>query len=251
MLATIAMSLLIIGHRGASGHLPENTLPAFEKAYEMGADGVELDIWPSRSGTPMVIHDEDLKRTYHQRGKVVDMQDGDLAALGVPRYTDVLEMAKGKLLIFTELKGGEENRVAEAIHHAVEQDGWDYAALPVIGFDHAQLERLKKAHPQLLIGASFSRQMMDPVPQEARVPFMISRASSLGAVAINPDYRLVTPELVERAHDAGLKVNVWTVNSTAAMDKMIALGVDSIMTDFPDRLRTRLHSRQQGAKSLP
>lgn len=244
MLAAIAMSLLIIGHRGASGHAPENTLPAFEKAIEMGADGVELDLWPAADGTPVVIHDEELERTHRHNGKVTAMDVADLRGLDIPSYAQVLELAQGKLVVFTELKGPREDKVAEAIHHGVTEDGWSYAALPVISFNHAQLERLKRANPDIRIGASFSRKMLEHIPAAERINFMLTRARNMQAFAINPDYRLVTPELVERAHAAGLQVNVWTVNAPDAMHDLMAMGVDSIMTDYPDRLYSIVHGQE-------
>lgn len=244
MLSAVVLSALIIGHRGASGHLPENTLPAFEKAAELGADGIELDVWPDVNGHPVVIHDEELGRTHRQKGKVTSMRADDLALLGIPRYEDVLALARSRLLVFTELKGNAGDNVAEAINRAVKMDGWSYDALPVIGFDHGQLERLKQRNPAILTGATFSREMLEHVPRDRHATFMVSKASRIGASAINPDYRLVTPEVVAAAHGAGLKVNVWTVNTLAAMDKMLALGVDAIMTDYPDRLRQRIHGKR-------
>lgn len=248
MLTAIVLSALIIGHRGASGHAPENTLPAFEKAAEMGADGIELDLWPDVNGHPIVIHDEELGRTHKHKGKVTTMRADDLAVLGIPRYEDVLQLAKGRLIVFTELKGGHEDKVAEAIHRAVAEDGWSYDRLPVIGFDHDQLARLKEAHPALVTGATFSRKMLEHVPRKDHATFMVSKAARIGASAINPDHRLVMPEVVAKAHAAGLKVNVWTVNTPAAMDRALALGVDAIMTDYPDRLRAKVH---RAAHDLP
>lgn len=236
------MSTLIIGHRGASGHLPENTLPAFEKAIEMQADGVELDIWPDRSGEPVVIHDEDVSRTTKHKGKVTAMLREDLEPLGIPTYAQVLAVAEGKLMVFTELKGSKEDRVGAAIKTAVESGKWSYSQLPVIGFDHAQLGRVKKAYPDIRIGLSFSKKMLESVPADKRVTYMVAKASGMHASGINPQYAEVTKELVEAAHAAGLSVNVWTVNSDAGFDKMLALGVDSIMTDYPDRLHKKIHS---------
>lgn len=246
LLSPIVMSLLIIGHRGASGHAPENTLPAFEKAIEMGADGIELDVWPAVDGTPMVIHDDALERTHGHQGRVSAMQAGELADLGIPRYEDVLALAKDRLVVFTELKGGHEDVVAGLIHRAVAQDGRTYGELPVIGFDHEQLRRLKKTHPAILTGATFSQRMLERVPAAQQAEYMITRAQDIGAAAINPQYHLVTAELVERAHAAGLQVNVWTVNTPGTMRKLIALGVDSIMTDYPDRLHRIVHEAGSG-----
>jgi glycerophosphoryl diester phosphodiesterase len=131
--------------------------------------------------------------------------------------------------------------VGQAIHDAVASGVWNYAQLPVIGFDHAQLARVKAAYPDIHIGVSFSKKMLEYVPADKHTPYMVAKASGMHAQAINPDYRLVTQELVESAHAAGLKVNVWTVNNSTAMRNMIALGVDAIMTDYPNRLYEILH----------
>lgn len=248
LLAPLLMSVLIIGHRGASGTMPENTLPSFEKAIEHKADGIELDIWPDVTGEPMVIHDESLSRTMHHQGKVTSMRMTELISLGVPSYQQVLDMAASKLVIFTELKGEQEDRVGQAINHAVASGKWRYEQLPVIGFNHAQLARLKAEYPEIEIGISFSKKMLEYVPAEKHAPYMVVKATSMRATAINPDYRLVTPELVEKAHAAGLKVNVWTVNSHKAMQRMIALDVDAIMTDYPDRLYAQLYGNKDAKK---
>jgi glycerophosphoryl diester phosphodiesterase len=241
MLSVILMSALIIGHRGASGHAPENTLPAFQKAIEQHADGIELDIWPDVEGVPTVIHDEELSRTTRHKGKVTAMRRADLEPLGIPSYQQVLDMAQGKLIIFTELKGQQEQKVGEAIEQAVATGGWSYEQLPVIGFNHQQLARLKERYPDISIGLSFGRRTLEVIPAEQRAPYMVAKASSHHADAINPDYDFATAELVQKAHAAGLKVNVWTVNTPEAMDRMLELGVDAIMTDYPDRLYTKLH----------
>ncbi|MCH2546417.1 MAG: glycerophosphodiester phosphodiesterase [Alphaproteobacteria bacterium] len=239
------MSILIVGHRGASGHLPENTLPAFEKAIELKADGVELDIWPDADGVPMVIHDEKLSRTTPHKGKVTAMHSDDLIALGVPSYQQVLDLAHDKLIVFTELKGEREDQVGATIAAAVANDGWQYEQLPVISFNHAQLTRLKNEYPDILIGLSFSKRMLNRIPADQHVKHMITQAKSHNAVAINPDYHFVTKALVDAAHAEGLSVNVWTVNTPAAMREMIALSVDAIMTDYPDTLYTLLHDEPQ------
>lgn len=244
MLSVILMSALIIGHRGASGHLPENTLPAFQKAIELNADGVELDIWPDAEGVPTVIHDEDLSRTTTHKGKVTSLRRADLEPLGVPSYQQVLDVAQGKLIVFTELKGKQEEHVGEAIVSAVESGKWSYAQLPVIGFNHQQLTTLKERFPALSIGLSYGKETLENIPAEQRDSYMIAKASAAHADAINPDYHFATPELVQKAHAAGLKVNVWTVNSETAMQQMLDAGVDSIMTDYPDRLYRLMHGGQ-------
>lgn len=237
----LMVSLMIVGHRGASGHAPENTLPAFQKAIELQAHAVELDVWPDKDGVPVIIHDDSLERTHKVKLLASASSAEELQAHAVPTYEEVLALAKGKLVVFTELKGPAEDTVGDIIDHKVEKEGWTYAQLPVIGFDHAQLRRIKEKHPQILTGATFSRDMLEQIPRNAHADYMISAAKAIGASAINPDFRLITGEVVRQAHKAGLQVNVWTVNSPRDIKTMIAFGVDAIMSDYPDRVAAELH----------
>jgi glycerophosphoryl diester phosphodiesterase len=234
------MPILIVGHRGASGHVPENTLAAFEKAVALKADAVELDVWPDKNGVPVVIHDASLARTAGVKNDVHSMTAEELARYHVPSLDKVLTLVQGKLTVFIELKGKTENTVAEVIHRKAEQ-GWNYGQLVVIGFDHDQLKRLKTAHPAIKTGVSFSREMLEKVPRSAQADHMIDAAKSVAASAINPDYRLVNAETVRKAHEAGLKVNVWTVNAPRDIKAMIAFNVDAIISDYPDRVYALLH----------
>lgn len=240
MMLAVVVSLMIVGHRGASGHAPENTIPAFEKAIELRADAVELDIQSDKNGVPVVLHDRNLERTASVKRDADTMTAQEMAKYHIPTFAEVLQLAKGRLTVFTELKAGNEEAVAQAIHAAV-AEGWTYEQLPVISFDHDQLKRLKAAHPAIVTGATFSRDMLESIPRDTQAEYMVSIARALGASAINPDYRLVNGEVVREAHRAGLKVNVWTVNSTRDIKTMIAFRVDAIMSDFPDRVYAELH----------
>lgn len=239
----LMVSLMIVGHRGASGHAPENTLPAFQKAIELRADAVELDIHSDKHGIPVVVHDGNLKRTANRDVAVASLSAQELAEYSIPTYEQVLETAKDKLIVFTELKGDSEDAIADIITRKVAEEGWTYEQLPVIGFDHEQLRRVKARNPDILIGATFSRSMLEQIPRDTHADFMISAAKAMGAYAINPDFRLVNGDVVRKAHKAGLKVNVWTVNSPRDITTMIAFKVDAIMSDYPDRVYSRLHEQ--------
>lgn len=239
----LMVSLMIVGHRGASGHAPENTIPSFEKAIELRADAVELDIRSDKNGIPVVIHDASLERTSSVKRDVASFTVEELAKYHVPSYEQALDTAKSKLVVFTELKDASEDAVADIITRKVAEGGWSYDQLPVIGFDHEQLRRVKNRNPDIVTGASFSRSMLEQIPRDTHADYMISAAKSIGASAINPDYRLVNGEVVRRAHKAGLKVNVWTVNSPRDITTMIAYGVDAIMSDYPDRVYSRVHDK--------
>ncbi|MBM3617261.1 MAG: glycerophosphodiester phosphodiesterase [Alphaproteobacteria bacterium] len=242
MLALV-VSLMIVGHRGASGHAPENTLPAFTKAIELRADAVELDIHSDKDGVPVVVHDGNLKRTANRDVAVSALSAEELAEYAIPSYEQVLDISKDKLVVFTELKGDSEDAVADIITRKVAEEGWTYEQLPVIGFDHEQLKRVKARNPDILIGATFSRSMLEQIPRDTHADFMISAAKAIGASAINPDFRLVNGDVVRKAHKAGLKVNVWTVNAPRDITTMIAFKVDAIMSDYPDRVYSRVHDK--------
>lgn len=242
MLALV-VSLMIVGHRGASGHAPENTLPAFQKAIELRADAVELDIHSDKDGIPVVVHDGNLKRTANRDVEVTSLSAQELAEYAIPTYEQVLETAKDKLVVFTELKGDSEDAIADIITRKVAEAGWTYEQLPVIGFDHEQLRRVKARNPEILTGATFSRAMLEQIPRDTHADYMISAAKAIGASAINPDFRLVNGDVVRKAHKAGLKVNVWTVNAPRDITTMIAYKVDAIMSDYPDRVYSRLHDQ--------
>lgn len=229
--------MLITGHRGASGQYPENSLLAFEKAFEQGAAAIELDVRRCKTGEMVVIHDETVDRTTNGAGKVEDLTLAELKALDdthgqkIATLDEVLEMVGGKATIFIEMKGEGNKEVAESIHKAVKEKGFSYDQLPVIGFDHTRLFMLKLNHPHIQTGLSFSGK--NPKLERAA---MVPLAKTLGASAINPNHTLVDRELVDAAHKAGLSVNTWTVNQPGVMERMRDYGVDAIMTDHPGKL---------------
>lgn len=236
--------MLIAGHRGASGTEPENTLTAFKAALAMGADAVELDVQRCKSGEMMVIHDSSVDRTSNGSGKVKDLTLDQLKQLdfgnGEPIQTldEVLDALKGGCkngknpTVFIEVKSPGAREVAKSIEQAVQTKGYSYAELPVIGFNPKQVGAVKLVHPKVSIGVSMSSKRC-----AAEKAMLIPLAKTLHASAINPEHTMVTEDLVNKAHAAGLKVNVWTVNEHADIKRMAELGVDSIMSDHPDRAK--------------
>ncbi len=224
----------IIGHRGASAHYPENTFAAFEAALIAGVAGIELDVQRCKTGEMLVIHDATLDRTTNGTGRVADMSLADLKQLETTNgealfNLDALldHLAGRKAALFIELKGAGVRRVAQRIERSVLSGQFRYRQLPVISFNPWRLALLKLILPKAHTGLSFS---YDSAPSAGKMLFL---ARLIRAKAINPDYRLVTPELVARGHAAGLQVNVWTVNAEADMLRMRDCGVNAIMTDDP------------------
>lgn len=237
--------MLITGHRGASGLYPENSMLAFKKAFEQGANAIELDVHRCKTGEMVVIHDETVDRTMNGTGRVADLTLAELKALDgkdgqkIVTLDEVLEMVGGKATVFIEMKGPGNAEVAKSIHKAVKEQGFSYDQLPVISFDHSRLFLLKLRNPHIQTGLSFSKRT------KLERTTMVPLAKTLGASSINPYHVMVDKELVEEAHKAGLSVNPWTVNRPEVMERMHGYGVDAIMTNYPDKLHNVVHQTKE------
>ncbi len=231
--------MLIIGHRGASGHAPENTLAAFRKAVAMGATFIETDLQLSRDSHFLAIHDDTLDRTTTGQGKVHDQTlavlrrldagswfGSEFAGERIPTLEEILEFAKRHDVVFyLELKpsgswGGE-----HALIGALRESG-EAARVLVISFDPAILAGLRKIEPTLMTGVLYDGQLKDP----------LQAAVDVGARQIVVRGDLVTPAMVEEAHKRDLQVVCWTINHPAHIRLLASAGVDGIMSDYPDRL---------------
>jgi glycerophosphoryl diester phosphodiesterase len=213
----------VVAHRGGAKLAPENTVAAFKKAIALGADAIELDIHLSSDGELVVLHDDTLDRTFGRPGVVQRMTAAELRAAGVPMLRDVLKLSGVKWIV--EIKhphGGRHHGIEEKLLQVLEGPLDRYV---VITFDQQSLRRLHELKPDLATGFLFS------TPQDAEA---VKR--DLGVRYLGPYFRLVNPAFIKAAHDAGLKVNPWTVNEETDLRAMLDLGCDAITTDRPDRL---------------
>jgi glycerophosphoryl diester phosphodiesterase len=231
--------VLVIAHRGASGHAPENTLAAFKRAIALGATFIETDLQLSRDTRFVAIHDDTVNRTTNGHGKVHDLTLNELRRLDagswfgseftgerIPTLEEILEFAKKHDIVFyLELKptgswGGE-----HALIGALRNSG-EIARTIVISFDASILGALRKIEPTLMTGLLFDGQVEEP----------LTRAVEIGARQLAVRGDLVTPTLLAEARKRDLQVVCWTVNQPAHMRLLIEAGVAGIMSDYPDRL---------------
>jgi len=227
--------LLNIAHRGASGEFPENTLRAFSAAIDAGAQMCELDVQLTCDGAAVVIHDDSVDRTTDGRGAVASMSLEQIRRLDagrrfgarfagerVPTLAEVIELTRGKCALNVELKGAAvEAEVCRLLQ------AYDVVGDTIVSsFDWNALAAARKIDPALPLGVLTDR----------RGDAMLQAAARLNAVSVHPRYDLVSAALVEKAHREGFKVLVWTIDNVARMRRMIRLGVDGIMTNYPARL---------------
>jgi len=218
---------LKIGHRGAKGHKPENTLISFEKAIDFNVDGVELDVHLSLRGEIIVIHDETIDRTTNGKGFVKNFTSSELKELGIPTLIDVLDLVNRRCFINIELKGiGTAKPVVELITHYISEKNWKHTDFVVSSFDWNMLEEVRLLNPKIRIGV-----LTDVAVSEA-----LAFAKKIKAVSIHPDYALLSRENVALMQKNGFKVFSWTVNSTEDIQKIKSFNVNGIISDFPDRI---------------
>ncbi|MBS2035716.1 hypothetical protein JST97_12065 [bacterium] len=212
---------LLVAHRGETDQAVENTLPAFKAAIDEGAAAVELDIHLTSDGKLVVMHDDTLNRTFGVPGEVSQMTSQQLRDLGVPMLDDVLALPAPKFLI--EIKEPHQGRhlgIEKVLVDLLEQTGTKNRSV-VISFDEKALQAVHQLDPSLETGYLYGGKVVDP--EQAR--------AELGVTWLAPELSLVTPEFVEKAHAAGMKVDVWTVNRPEDLQRMTRLGVDAVTTD--------------------
>jgi len=237
------MKPLILAHRGASAYAPENTLTAFARAFELGADGVELDVTLTRDGVPIVIHDDTVDRTTNGKGAVQDLTLAEIQQLDagawfdekfrgerIPTLAEVFDIVPAGKIVNVEIKGT-----------SIGDDGLPLAIIRVIEEQNfAARVILSSFNPFALYRASF---LAPRIPRgllyDSTLPIYLRRAwlRPLARVtAMHPDNTLVTPRLVRWARAKKYKINTWTVDDPAEARRLADLGVDAIITNKPDIL---------------
>lgn len=215
--------MLKIGHRGAKGHLPENTLASFEKAIVLGVDMIELDVRLSFDKVPMVIHDETIDRTTSKTGLVTDYSAKELQALGIPALIDVFELVDNRCEINVEIKTFS---ATQAVLNLIAKNTFNQSKILISSFDWNALQEVRFHDEDIRIG----------VLTETDLDLAMAFAKFIKAEAIHPYYHLLTAENVEKIKEKGFKVFPWTINEPEDITFVKSFEVDGIITDFPERL---------------
>ncbi len=217
----------IVGHRGAKGLEPENTLKSVRRALELGVDAVEVDVRVSGDGYPVVIHDETVDRTTDGSGLVAEMSLEELRRLDagggekIPLFEEVLREVHGKAVLFVEFKVLE--AVTPVLEKVEEMKAWK--SILFISFHPDHLLKVKEYRRDAYIGLIYSQ------PSDG-----IVLAKKIGAVAVLPQYRLATEKAVAFAKRLKLMVVPWVVNDLETGLKLKSYGVNGLATDRPDIL---------------
>jgi glycerophosphoryl diester phosphodiesterase len=217
-----------IGHRGAAGHAPENTLAAVRKGIELGVDFVEIDVRRTTDGALVVVHDATVNRTTSGKGQVAALTLRGLSALDagkgqrIPTVEEVLEVAVGRTGLMLEIKvTGIAHLTVQAVRKAQFQGPVLYAS-----FLHQELTQVRAIAPEATLMVLLDRLPRSPVAYAAQY---------------RPDYvglrhDRASRDLVDAFHRANVLVWVYTANTLKDIQRAISIGVDGVISDFPDRI---------------
>lgn len=235
------MPPLVIAHRGASGYAPENTLRAFALAIEQGAQMIELDLHLTRDNRVVVIHDPILHHTTNLSGRVSAMTLDEIkhadAGQGerVPTLEETLEETQGRVRLYLEIKdpraAAETLRLIRARRCQVE--------VMLASFDIELMQRLGQEVRDIELGVILGNRTINPrVRWREAAPHLALRRINYQVLCMQVE--LCFPYLARRVKAAGKRLYVWTANDERQFARMTQLGVDGIVTNFPDRLRDYL-----------
>ena len=232
--------MLILGHRGARGHAPENTMASFQAALDMGADGIELDVQMTKDGKIVVCHDHSLERTSNGTGWLVEHTREELRALDfgswfspqfagekIPTLREVLQWAAAtRLIVNVEIKNGPviyegiEEKVSALIRECRMVD-----RVIVSSFYHPSLLKMKQLDPLIKTGLLYASRPVDPWLQ-----LRVTDTDNL-----HPLWHYVDAAWASGTRPHGAKIFTWTINELRDWEHIKNLDVDGIMTDYPDR----------------
>lgn len=234
---------LNIAHRGFSGIYPENTMLAFEKAVEVQCDGIETDVQLTKDGVAVILHDEKLDRTTNGSGFIKNYtylelskldagmkKDHKFSGCRIPTLDEFLDYIKDKnMLINLELKNSiiQYENIEEVVIDKVYKYGIQANCI-ISSFNHYSMVKCKKLDNSIKTGLLYDEILYHP---EKYIEYV-------GADALHPNFQAVySKEIVENIKSKNIDINVYTVNEEKDMMNMINLGVDGIITNYPDKLK--------------
>ena len=224
----------IVAHRGASGYAVENSLAAFRKAVEMAADMVELDVFVLQDGAVVCFHDDELERLTGVKGRITDYNLSELNQLSlsdgsrIPLLTQALGVLDKQLRVNIELKGpGTAEPTYHVLQEAIREQGWKLTDFHVSSFRHDELRRMRELDTDIELGILPTSSLSET----------LAVGKELNAYSINANRASLDEEAVAAIRDAGFRVYVWTVNAPGDIRRVLDLGVDGLITNYPDRVQ--------------
>lgn len=224
---------LVFGHRGAKGHIAENTLSSIQKAIELGVDGIEVDVFRCGSGELVVFHDRSVEKLTNGIGFIEQMSLNSIKKLNVldqgkiPTLNEVLDLIDGQVILNIELKGSNTSFLThQLLNSYFKSSNWKPEKIIISSFDWDELRAFYQLNKEIKIAILTEDDPVDAIPI----------AKELNAFSINPNHVLLTKLNAAKIKSENISIYPWTVNEILDINKMKKIGVDGIITDYPEKV---------------
>ena len=227
--------ILVVGHRGAMGHALENTIESVKKAIELNVDGIEIDVFKSKTGELVVYHDPFLSRLSNSNAFIEQISLDSIKKIkllggqSIPTLNEVIEIIPENIFLNIELKG--ENTAIETnkvIIEYINRSNFTPSSFIVSSFRWDELVEFRNTNKDVPIAI-----LVDSL---YKIDIAIKLAKEINAFAINPNNEFLTKEIVKKVQSLNIKVYPYTINDLSSIKRMKSMGVDAIITDFPERI---------------
>jgi len=227
--------VIVVGHRGAMGHALENTIESVKKAIKLNVDGIEIDVFKSKTGELIVYHDPFLSRLSNSNAfieqisldsiKKVELKGG----LSIPTLKEVIDIIPEKIFLNIELKGSDTAlKTNKVIIEYLKEFNLPPSKFIISSFRWDELKKFRDLNKDIPIAI-----LVDSL---YKIDNAIKLAKEINAIALNPNNKFITKKIVKKIQSNNIKVFPYTINSPKNIKRMKLMGVDAIITDYPERI---------------
>ena len=228
--------ILVVGHRGAMGHVLENTIESVQKAIELNVDGIEIDVFKSKTGELVVYHDPFLSRLSNSNAFIEQISLDSIKKIEliggyfIPTLKEIVDIIPEKIFLNIELKGQdtafETNKI---IINYLNTYNFPLSKFIISSFRWDELKKIRSFNKDIPIAI-----LVDSL---YKIDDAIKLAKQINAVALNPNKEFITKKIVNKIQSKNIKVYPYTINNPRNIRKMRSMGVDAIITDYPERIK--------------
>jgi len=227
--------IIVIGHRGAMGHALENTIESVEKAVNLNVDGIEIDVFKSKTGELIVYHDPSLKRLSNSTALIEDISLDSIkkvklkGGLMIPILEEVIDVIPENIFLNIELKGKNTAYATnKIISEYLTRYNWPPSKFIISSFNWNELKNFRSINADVPIAI-----LVDSL---YKIDSAIRLSKELNAISLNTNNKFLTNEIVKKIHSNDIKVYPYTINAPENIKRMKLMGVDAIITDYPERI---------------
>tara|TARA_B100001057_G_scaffold432200_1_gene460179 strand:- start:5201 stop:5953 length:753 start_codon:yes stop_codon:yes gene_type:complete len=228
--------ILVVGHRGAMGHVLENTIESVKKAIELNVDGIEIDVFKSKTGELVVYHDPFLSRLSNSNAFIEQISLDSIkkvkliGGFSIPTLEEIVDIIPDKIFLNIELKGKDTaNETNKIIINYLNKYNLPTSKFIISSFIWDELKKIRSINKDLPIAI-----LVDSL---YKIDDAIKLAKQINAVALNPDNKFITKGIVNKIQSNNIKVYPYTINTPKNIRRMRSMGVDAIITDYPERIK--------------